>query len=438
MWSRCALQRIAMLSARRRHLSSMAASTSSATRSDTSPSTGGARTGGVRQAIGAAVAATAGATVWWWCAEVDTRGWTSGRVAHAEARGAGGGDDGVDAGLTEDERRTMAVFEASAPSVLNVTMMGRPNPFTRNMYEVPQGTGSGFVWDDAGHVVTNFHVVQGASGVTVTTSDHTEVPCKLIGVDPSRDIAVLKMQRKRDEPSPIPPLPIGRSGGLKVGQRAYTLGNPFGLDLTFTAGVISAIGRELPSVTGRPLANMIQTDAAINPGSSGGPLLDSSGRVIGMNTMIFSPSGASAGVGFAIPVDTMKLSVSQIIKYGRPIRSGIGMQLAPDMVLQRLGIEGALVWRVTSNEARGVFKESYQDRRGQIVLGDILIQINKTPIKSSLDVFRAFEDVNVGDTFEVTFLRPNGKRKGRSIEVEEHTARLQAQDVGVHEPASKL
>lgn len=185
--------------------------------------------------------------------------------------------------------------------------------FGHNTLEVPQGTGSGFVWDDAGHIVTNFHVVQGASNVMVTTADHTEVECALVGADPSRDIAVFKAKPRKEDVG-LKPLPLGSSSTLKVGQRAITIGNPFGLDLTFTTGVVSALGRELPAMTGRPIANMIQTDAAINPGSSGGPLLDSSGRVIGMNTMIFSPSGASAGIGFATPIDALKLSVSQIIK----------------------------------------------------------------------------------------------------------------------------
>mmetsp|Transcript_12285 Transcript_12285/g.36878 ORF Transcript_12285/g.36878 Transcript_12285/m.36878 type:complete len:369 (+) Transcript_12285:530-1636(+) len=363
-----------------------------------------------------------------------------GRRATAAAEGT----DGL-SGLTDDERRTIAIFESAAPSVLCVTnvVSRRPRLFGHNTLEVPQGQGSGFVWDDLGHIVTNFHVVDGASEIVVTTADQAELSCTIVGTDPSRDIAVLRVRanRGKTEGETLRPLPAGHSASLKVGQRVFTIGNPFGLDHTFTSGVVSALGRELPAITGRRIPNMIQTDAAINPGSSGGPLLDSCGRVIGMNTMIFSPSGASAGVGFAIPVDSIKVAVSQLIKYGRPVQPGIGLALAPDTVLRRMGIEGALVASVTSDEIAGIFKDTQyvgDGYRRRLELGDILIKINSTDITQCDDVFKALDGINVGDVLEVTFLRPNGRRNGRSIEVEEHTARIRALDVGRAEHKSKL
>ncbi|MBZ0121385.1 MAG: trypsin-like peptidase domain-containing protein, partial [Sandaracinaceae bacterium] len=205
--------------------------------------------------------------------------------------------------LSDAEQATVQLFENAAPSVVYITALSvRADYLRRNLLEIPEGTGSGFLWDDRGHVVTNFHVIRGADGARVTLADHSTWPAELVGVAAEKDIAVLRIRAPREV---LRALPIGASHDLQVGQHVFAIGNPFGLDHTLSTGVISGLEREIMSVGNRPIQGVIQTDAAINPGNSGGPLLDSAGRLIGMNTSIVSPSGSSAGIGFAVPVDTI-------------------------------------------------------------------------------------------------------------------------------------
>ncbi len=205
--------------------------------------------------------------------------------------------------LGADEKATIAVFQNDAPSVVHITSIQvRRDQLSLNEMEIPAGVGSGFIWDTAGHIVTNFHVIEGASRAQVILSDGTAFSAEIVGQAPDKDLAVLRIDAPAQK---LLPLPVGQSASLKVGQKVLAIGNPFGLDQTLTTGVISGLGREIKSVTQRPIHDVIQTDASINPGNSGGPLLDSSGRLIGVNTAIYSPSGANAGIGFAVPVDTV-------------------------------------------------------------------------------------------------------------------------------------
>jgi S1-C subfamily serine protease len=215
--------------------------------------------------------------------------------------------------LAQDEQATITLFKQASPSVVYITTLARRAVGFFDVMEVPQGTGSGFIWDEKGHVVTNFHVLQGASSARVTLHDQTEWPAELVGVAPDQDLAVLRIRAPAQKLSPIL---VGTSRNLQVGQRVLAIGNPFGLDFTLTTGIISALGRSISALTGRKIPNVIQTDAAINPGNSGGPLLDSAGRLIGVNTQIASPSGASAGISFAVPVDTVNRVIPELIQHG--------------------------------------------------------------------------------------------------------------------------
>ncbi|HQY89734.1 MAG TPA: trypsin-like peptidase domain-containing protein, partial [Tepidisphaeraceae bacterium] len=217
--------------------------------------------------------------------------------------------------LAGDELRTIELFKTASPSVVFITTRREQvNPFTQNVNEVPAGTGSGFVWDDQGHIVTNFHVIRGSSSFVVTLSDQSSYEAKFIGAAPTNDLAVLKIDAPVEK---LTPLLLGSSHDLQVGQSVFAIGNPFGLDSTLTIGIVSALGRSIQSPAGVTIEEVIQTDAAINPGNSGGPLMDSAGRLVGVNTAIASPSGASAGIGFAVPVDTVNRVVPQLISSGR-------------------------------------------------------------------------------------------------------------------------
>ena len=238
--------------------------------------------------------------------------------------------------LTQEERSTIDVFRSVSPSVCYITTVERRTTiFSMNPRYYPQGTGSGFVFDKAGHIVTNYHVVADADLRLVTLADQSQYRAKVVGWEPDKDIAVLKIDV---EPEKLTPIPIGMSGDLQVGQKVLAIGNPYGLDHTLTTGVVSALGREIESVTGRTIREVIQTDAAINPGNSGGPLLDSSGRLIGVNTQIASPSGANAGIGFAVPVDVVNSIVPEIIRFGRVRKPMLGIRLVPEYKTVSLGI----------------------------------------------------------------------------------------------------
>ncbi|CAI7907451.1 unnamed protein product [Closterium sp. NIES-54] len=251
--------------------------------------------------------------------------------------------------LTADELATVKLFNDNTASVVYITNLAtRKDAFTLDVMQVPQGTGSGFLWDTEGHVVTNFHVIRRATDLRVTLSDQSVYEATVVGADPNKDVAVLHIDAP---PEKLRPLPVGSSSDLLVGQKVFAIGNPFGLDHTLTTGVISGLQREITSVTRRPIQDVIQTDAAINPGNSGGPLLDSSGTLIGINTAIYSPSGGSSGVGFAIPVDTVSGIVEQIIVYGQVTRPALNLAFAPEQLVDQLGISGVLVLEVNPNGA---------------------------------------------------------------------------------------
>jgi S1-C subfamily serine protease len=307
--------------------------------------------------------------------------------------------------LAAEERATIDLFRQASPSVVYITTLAqRRDIFSLNLFEIPQGSGSGFIWDQDGHIITNFHVIQGASGARVTLADHSILEAQLVGVAPDQDVAVLRIAAPK---SALKPLAIGTSADLQVGQKVFAIGNPFGLDQTLTTGIISALGREIDAVTGRTISGVIQTDAAINPGNSGGPLLDSAGRLIGVNTAIHSPSGLNAGIGFAVPVDTVNRVVPQLIKHGRVIRPGIGVRIADDNTARRLGLQGVLIIQVdkgSAAEAAGL-RSTVRDSGGRLVLGDVIVGIAGDTVTSSDDLLNALEKHQVGQTVKVSVLR---------------------------------
>lgn len=309
------------------------------------------------------------------------------------------------ADLTQREETTIQIFEEAAPSVVFITSVtNRTQRRGFFLYEVPQqGTGSGFIWDRHGHVVTNYHVIQGANRVKVTLADHSTWDAAFVGGELDKDLAVLRIDAPQ---SRLKPLAVGTSRDLRVGQSVFAIGNPYGLDQTLTSGVVSALGRTMRSATNRRIDGVIQTDAAINPGNSGGPLLDSAARLIGVNTMIVSDSGASAGIGFAVPVDTVNEVVPQLIKYGRVVRPQLGITLANEPILQRFGIEGVLIWTVAlDGGAAEAGLRGIQRTEEGIILGDIIKRIDGREIKSSDDLLTVLERHEAGDTVSVTYIR---------------------------------
>jgi S1-C subfamily serine protease len=309
------------------------------------------------------------------------------------------------ADLLPRERTTIALFKKAAPSVVYITsIVRRRDVWSFNIYEIPQGAGSGFVWDDQGHIVTNFHVIQNAERAEVTLADQTSWVAKPVGVAPDKDLAVIKIDAPKEL---LKPLAIGTSNDLQVGQDVIAIGNPFGLDQTLTKGVISALGREITSLTRRPITGVVQTDAAINPGNSGGPLLDSSGRVIGVNTQIYSPSGAFAGVGFAVPVDTVRRIVPQLIKYGRAIRAGLGVSIAEDYLARQVGVRGVLILDVPrrSAAARAGLRGTRRGIGGRPEIGDVIVAVEDKTVETLNDLYKALDPHSVGDTVSVTVLR---------------------------------
>ena len=319
--------------------------------------------------------------------------------------------------LFSDERSTINLFRQASPSVVNITTIGvERDLFTLNLYQIPQGTGSGFVWDRNGDIITNFHVIQNADSAQVTLADQSNWKARVVGVAPDKDLAVLRI----DAPaSRLRPIPIGTSKDLQVGQSVYAIGNPFGLDQTLTTGVISALNREIESVTRRPIQGVIQSDAAINPGNSGGPLLDSAGRLIGVNTAIYSPSGASVGIGFAIPVDTVNRIVPELIRSGKIIRPGLGIQIADDQIAQRLGVTGILVVDVArgSAAAKAGIQPTRRDAEGRLRLGDIITALDGKKVESPNDLYLLLEKYKIGDAVNISILR-NGKTVETKVALE--------------------
>jgi S1-C subfamily serine protease len=303
------------------------------------------------------------------------------------------------------EKQTIEQFERLAPSVVYVTNLGvRRVGFSRDVTSIPQGTGSGFVWDKNGTIITNFHVINGAQGVEVTLSDGSVWKAKPVGFEPEKDLAVIQIDAPADK---LTPIPVGRSSGLKVGQHVSAIGNPFGFDHTLTTGVISGLDREIRSPTQRPIQGVIQTDAAINPGNSGGPLLDSSGRLIGMNTAIFSPSGAYAGIGFAVPVDDIGRMVPEILAHGKVTKPGLGVTIAHEAVTRRLNVEGILILDVSPKGPadKAGLRATTRSRRGQVRLGDVIVRVDDTRLKNVDDLFRFLDGKKVGDKVTVEYLR---------------------------------
>lgn len=311
--------------------------------------------------------------------------------------------------LAADEMNTIDIFRANSPSVVYVTSIAlRRGFFSLNAVEIPQGTGSGFVWDKQGRIVTNYHVISDANRVQVTMADNSTWKAVLIGAAPDKDLAVLQIDAPTHR---LQPITIGRSEDLLVGQKVFAIGNPFGLDQTITSGIISALNREIKAVTGRVIRGVIQTDAAINPGNSGGPLLDSAGRLIGVNTAIYSPSGAYAGIGFAVDVDIVNRVVPQIIKNGRVIQPGIGVTLADERVAKRLGIEGVLILNIEpGSPAEDAGLQPTTQYRGEIILGDIITAVAGVTVLSSEDIRTEIERYGVGSELLFTVVR-NGQTR---------------------------
>jgi S1-C subfamily serine protease len=312
--------------------------------------------------------------------------------------------------LTNSEQATIDLFEKSAPSVCYITTLNQQRDYwSRNITEIPSGSGSGFIWDKEGHIITNYHVIQNGTKLKVTLSDRTSWDATVVGIEPNKDLAVLKIEAAPDK---LRPIPVGESATLRVGQSVYAIGNPFGLDQSLTTGVISALGREITSIGGRPIRDVIQTDAAINPGNSGGPLLDSSGRLIGVNTMIYSPSGASAGIGFSIPVDEVNWVVSDLIKFGEVKRPKIGIELLPQQYAQSWGIDGAMIMGIVpgARAEKAGLKPLKQTPDGEIIFGDIIVEINGAKVSNNNDLFLILEKYQAGNKVNVTFLRDNVKK----------------------------
>jgi S1-C subfamily serine protease len=306
--------------------------------------------------------------------------------------------------LLEDERNTIEVFDSNAESVVfirNVQVVY--NPWMRDTTEVQQGTGSGFVWDRSGHIVTNFHVVRGGERFIVTFADGESYDAKFIGGDANKDLAVLQVDTP---PAELNPVERGDSDQLLVGQKVLAIGNPFGLDQTLTTGVISALGREIRSMANVPIVDVIQTDASINPGNSGGPLLDSRGRLIGVNTAIVNRTGANVGIGFAVPVNTVERIVPQIIRTGRTERAGLGITILGDRDLARLGVDGVGVREVQrgSPASRAGIEPLRQDRRGR-VYGDVIIAVAGESVRSYDDLYKILDGFEPGEEVVVRVLR---------------------------------
>ena len=311
--------------------------------------------------------------------------------------------------LGADEQSTIEVFEKFSRSVVHITSLeARRDRLTLDVSEIPQGTGSGFVWDQQGHIITNFHVVAHGNRASVTLNDGSTYPAQIVGKAPDKDIAVLRIDAP---PAKLLPLPLGQSAILKVGQKVLAIGNPFGLDQTLTTGVISGLGREIKSMTQRSIFDVIQTDASINPGNSGGPLLDSSGRLIGINTAIYSPSGANAGIGFAVPVDTINQIVPQLLKHGKIVRPGLGINILSDQIAAQQNIEGVVILGVAPGgaaEKAGI--RGTRPTQGGWELGDVITKLDNVEVKRASDLFRAIDAHKVGDEVELTLEFQGQKR----------------------------
>jgi S1-C subfamily serine protease len=322
--------------------------------------------------------------------------------------------------LAADERGTIDLFRNARDSVVFISTRQRvADLWTRNVYSVPRGSGSGLVWDEAGHIVTNYHVIEGASEALIQLADGRQFSASLVGASPQHDLAVLKIGGIGfAAPARVP---IGTSGDLQVGQNVFAIGNPFGLDWTLTKGIVSALDRALPNENGPDIRHLIQTDAAINPGNSGGPLLDSAGRLIGINTAIYSPSGASAGISFAVPVDTVMRVVPQLIANGRYVRAALGVE-SDDDINERLkrvsGVDGVFILSVDPGSAaeRAGLVAASRSGRG-VMPGDVIVALNGKLVSRYGDLVARLDDFAVGERVELTLVR-GGEQRTVSIALE--------------------
>ena len=322
--------------------------------------------------------------------------WTNSTARSVDQRGP----------LSDAERANIELFERVSPSVVQVVARSA----AANPLDEDEGTGAasgtGFIWDNDGHVVTNNHVVQNGSEVAVRFASGEVAQAEIIGVAPNYDLAVLRIKKSRQLP---PPVALGSSTELKVGQSAFAIGNPFGLDQSLTSGIISALKRRLPTSSGREISNVIETDTAINPGNSGGPLLDSAGRLIGVNTAIISPSGSSAGIGFAIPADIVNRVVPELIKSGRVPTPGIGIVAASEAVSTRLGIEGVIIVRTAPGspaERAGIRGVDL----GSGALGDVIVQADGKPVHRLSDLTDQIEQIGAGKSIRISLKRGSQTR----------------------------
>lgn len=310
--------------------------------------------------------------------------------------------------LAADEQTTIAIFEAANPSVVYITTTRQVlDLWTRNLMEIPRGTGSGFIWDERGHVVTNYHVIEGARSAHVRLWDQRHYDAVMVGASPEHDLAVLRINVPIARPAPVS---IGTSHDLRVGQKVLAIGNPFGLDYTLTTGVISALDRSIEADGGGTIEHLIQTDAAINPGNSGGPLIDSAGRLIGINTAIFSPSGAFAGIGFAVPVDTVNRIVPDLIAHGRYVRPTLGITADDDVgerLLSEMGVSGVLVLKVQPGSAadRAHIKGTQVTAEGGIIVGDVIQAVDDNPVTGIDELIDALDTHTIGDRVELKVYR---------------------------------
>ena len=321
--------------------------------------------------------------------------------------------------LAADEKSTIELFRKASPSVVHITTLTRSRDrLNLNVMEIPEGTGTGFIYDDVGHIVTNYHVIRGTQAAKVTLADHSTWDARLVGYDANKDLAVLRIDASPDR---LRKIDIGESADLQVGQKVFAIGSPFGLDQTLTTGVISALGREITSIGGRPIEGVIQTDAAINPGNSGGPLLDSAGRLIGVNTMIVSQSGSNfSGVGFAVPVDIVNQVAPELIQYGRVQRAVLGVSVFQDSIARRLGIHaGALVQDVAekSGAAAAGIEPTFVDEDGDIQLGDVIVEMDGRAIRSFGDIAKTLDGRKPGERVVVVVER-RGKRISLTVELQ--------------------
>jgi S1-C subfamily serine protease len=313
-----------------------------------------------------------------------------------------------DSALIEDERNTIAVFEAAAPATIFVTQTRQVQNWTE-VVEVEGGTGSGFIWDTEGHVVTNYHVIDGAQSLTVNFQGGEAYTATLIGGDPRKDIAVLKLENA--PASALVPIRRDPDDRLRVGQKAIAIGNPYGLDHTLTTGIISALGREVVGYGSVTIKDMIQTDASINPGNSGGPLLNSAGELIGMNTMIYSQSGSSAGIGFAVPATTIERVVTDILEQGFVTQAGFGIKVVDDRIARRAGISGVVIDSIIPNSpaADTDLIGLRQTRRGSMP-GDVIVQVDEADVGSFNDLYTILDGRHPGETITLTVLRDKQRR----------------------------